>query len=81
VARGDMKGLKGDPIEEFLIRVSWSCSPDHLIRRGEVMADVGVAPPNPPLTMAEMQEVAFATKMQVLRCLQARKGKKPSGKD
>ena len=59
--------------EEFLLRVAWSQTPDHLIRRGEVMADVGLPPPDPPLTDAEMQKVAFAAKMEMIRCLRRRK--------
>lgn len=63
----------GMPHEEFLIRVSWSCTPNHLIRRGEVMADTGLEPPNPPLTAAEMEKVTFEAKTQVLKCLSLRK--------
>lgn len=59
--------------EEFLIRVSWSCAPDHKILRGTVTADVGLPPPKPPLTNAEMQAVTFAAKMAVLKALRLRK--------
>lgn len=59
--------------EEFLIRVSWSCTPDHKIMRGMVTADVGLPPPSPPLTNAEMQDVTFAAKMAVIKALRLRK--------
>ena len=59
--------------EEFLIRVSWSCTPDHRIRRNEVMADIGLPPPDPPLTAAEMERVTFAAKLEVCRALRRRK--------
>jgi hypothetical protein len=59
--------------EEFLIRVSWSSTPDHQIRRGEVMADVGLNAPSSPLTSAEMQRITFAAKMETLRCLHERR--------
>lgn len=62
---------------EFMLRVSWSSLPDHLTRRGEVMADVGCPPPDPPLSDAEMQSVAFAAKMAIVKCLRARKAKAP----
>jgi hypothetical protein len=67
------KSLGGTAIEEWLLRVSWSCTPDHLVRRGEVMADVGMPPPDPPMTEAEMQRVTHAAKMELLRCLRDRK--------
>jgi len=60
-------------MEEFILRVAWSCTPDHRIRRGEVMADIGLPPPNPPLTNEEMQKITFAAKMETLRCLRRRK--------
>lgn len=63
--------------EEFILRVSWSRTPDHLVRRDEVMADVGTQPPDPPLTDMEMQRVTHAAKMELLRILQSRKKKKP----
>jgi hypothetical protein len=67
--------VKAERMEEFLVRVSWSCSPNHAVRCGEVTADVGVAPPTPPLTNEEMEQVMFAAKMQVLKCLRTRKKK------
>jgi hypothetical protein len=60
-------------MEEFILRVAWSSTPNHLIRRGEVMADVGLPPPDPPLTDAEMQQITFAAKMEALKCLRRRK--------
>ena len=67
--------------EEFLIRVSWSRTPDHKIMRGMVTADVGLPPPDLPLTDAEMQDVTFAAKMAVLKALRLRKRRtKPSKK-
>jgi hypothetical protein len=42
------------------------------------MADVGLSPPAQPLTSDEMQHVAFAAKMAVLKCLRTRKRKPPS---
>lgn len=58
------------------MRVAWSCTPDHRVRRNEVMADVGLDPPDPPLTSEEMQKITYAAKMETLRCLRRRK--KPS---
>ena len=62
--------------EEFILRVAWSCTPEHRIRRGEVMADVGLPCPEPPPTDAEMQAVTFAAKMALLKCLRKRKAKR-----
>jgi hypothetical protein len=61
--------------EEFLLRVSWSRTPNHLVRRGEVMADIGMPPPSDPLTPAEMEEITFAAKMATIRILRKRKRK------
>jgi hypothetical protein len=63
--------------DEFIIHVFWSKSPNHTLRQGEVMADVGCEPPDPPLTNAEMQEVTRQAKLAVLKALRARKKKKP----
>jgi hypothetical protein len=67
-----------DAMERFLVRVSWACGPDHFVRRGEVYADVGIEAPTPPLTNAEMERITFAAKMEVLKCLRARKRKHPA---
>ena len=39
------------------------------------MADVGLSPPAPPLSNVEMQEITFAAKVAILRCLRKRKRK------
>ncbi len=66
--------------EEFLLRVSWSCYPHHLIRRGDVAADMGIAVPNPPPTGDELERVMFAAKMAMLKELRKRrKGPKRRG--
>jgi hypothetical protein len=76
-AKGE--AMKSISFNEFLLRVSWSCTPDHLIRRGEVSADVGLPPPEDPVTNEEMQHVMYAAKMELLRQL-ARRKKKPRPK-
>jgi len=62
-------------MEEFILRVAWSSAPNHFVRCNEVMADVGLPKPDPPPTDEEMQEVAFAAKMAMLKCLRKRKRK------
>jgi hypothetical protein len=69
-------GLRGDPFEEFLLRVSVSRGADHRIRLVEVMADVGLSFPDPPVTVEEMQLVTFAAKMALLKILRKRKSTK-----
>ena len=59
-------------MEEFLLRVSWSAAPDHQVRRGEVMADVGLPCPEPPPSREEMQQVTYAAKVALLKCLRKR---------
>lgn len=67
-----------------MIRVSWSAvnDPDdggagHGVRRGEVIADLGLdAVPSPPFTAAEMQRITRAAKFEAFRCLKERKRKK-----
>lgn len=68
---------------ECMIRVGWSgydpnaaWSKDensHLIRRGEVIADLGMPPPDPPFTDDEMQRIAFAAKGAAIKCVIARR--------
>lgn len=62
-------------MEEFLLRVAWSRAPDHQLRCGQVTADVGLPCPNPPSTNEEMQQVTYAAKMAMLKCLRRRKSK------
>lgn len=64
---------------ECMIHVSWSGAFDddddgrgHLMRRGEVIANLGLPPPSPPFTSDEMQKITFAAKMQALKCLRLR---------
>ena len=59
--------------EEFLVSVCYHQSPEQRIRRGDVMADVGFPCPDPPPTDGEMQEVAFAAKMALIKVLRLRK--------
>ena len=59
--------------EEFLVSVCYHRSPEQRIRRGDVMADMGIPCPDPPPTDAEMQEVAFAAKMAMAKVLASRK--------
>lgn len=45
----------------------------HTIRRGEVMADIGLEKyPNPVFTSEDMQRITYAAKMEALRCLRKR---------
>ncbi len=60
-------------MEDFLLRVAWSAKPDHLIRRGEVSADMGLELPDPPPTREEMEHVMLAAKGAMLKCIRARK--------
>ncbi len=62
-------------MEEFLLRVSWGAAPEHMVHRGQVTADVGLPCPEPPPTSEEMQQVAYAAKMAMLKCLRKRKAK------
>ena len=68
-----LDGVRGDGFEEFLLRVCVSRGSNHLIRLAEVMADVGLSFPDPPVTVEEMQPVAFAAKMALLKVLRERK--------
>ena len=71
----------GDHREECLIHVYWTGLWDpndsgrgHLLRRGEVSADLGLdAVPAPPFTDEEMQAITRAAKIQAIKCLRARK--------
>jgi hypothetical protein len=62
--------------EEFLLRVCYTTTPSHCVRHAEVMADMGIEPPDPLPTSDEMQHVAFAAKMAMLKVLRDRKRKK-----
>ena len=68
---------------ECMIHVAWSGAFDkdddgrgHLVRRGSVIASLGMPPPDPPFTSGEMEKITFAAKMQALKCLRLRKRKK-----
>lgn len=86
LARNPFKNL--GPVQgakEFMLHVHWSGLDDgdddgrgHLLRRGTVVADVGLENfPDPPPTDEEMQQVMFAAKMALLKVLRQRKrGKK-----
>lgn len=73
-------------MEEFMLRVSWSTNKHvdgqpHHTRRGEVMLDLGLPfKLGDDFTDAEMQAIAFATKMEALRVLRRRKTSKASNK-
>src|SRR5262249_4217511 len=82
LARNPFKNL--GPVagaKEFMLHVHWSGLDDgaddgrgHLLRRGTVIADVGLEHfPDPPPTDEEMQQVAFAAKMALLKVLGQRK--------
>lgn len=75
---GGMGERKPKYAQEVMLRVSWSVlnhadgQPQHA-RRGEVMLDLGLEQaPDPELTGDEMQQVAFAAKMAVLKALARR---------
>ncbi len=72
---------KPEYAEEFLITVCFHRSPDHLIRRGSVMADMGFSCPDPPPTDDEMQAVTYAAKMAMIKVLRARKRRLPRNSD
>lgn len=68
--------------DECMIKVCWTgYSPSmgmregnsHLIRRGEVTADLGSPPPEPPFTNDEMQSIAYAAKGAAIKALMARR--------
>jgi hypothetical protein len=59
--------------DEFLLSVFYTRSPDHLLRRGQWMADMGFPCPDPPPTDAEMQEALHAAKMALFKALNRRK--------
>lgn len=46
--------------------------PDSRVLFGRVLADMGMAPPEPELTDEEMQPVAYAAKMALLRVMDQR---------
>jgi len=60
---------------ECLLHVYWTTGgEERFTMRGKVSADLGLdAPPDPPFTNEEMQKIMFAAKMQVIKCLRARK--------
>lgn len=57
------------------LRTTKGFGPGHKIRRGEVVMDTGLDE-NPAFTPAEMQEIARAAKMQMAKCMRARKQKR-----
>lgn len=66
--------VRGDaPFNEFILRVAYSSTPNHLIRRNEVMADVGLPLPEPPPTEEEMHRVTAAAKREMLKVLRLRR--------
>lgn len=71
-ARNEAVGM-----EVCLVVVGYVSGRDPFRLIGRVSADTGLpAMPDPPLTMAEMQPVAFAAKMAFAKVLSARKHKR-----
>lgn len=80
------------PFNQFLVGVFYNRSlpkysdrkkypmgdPDRNIMFGHVTADMAMDPPDPPLTIEEMQSVAFAAKMALYKVMMARKKAKKS---
>lgn len=65
-------------MSEFLVVVGYNrqlkpADPDRNILYGRVSADMGMAPPVPELTAAEMQPVAYAAKMALAEVMRRRK--------
>jgi len=81
------QGPSGERVPEYILRVSWSAAFDpmddgrgHLVRRGEVTANLGIEGVlDPPFTNREMQDITFAAKMAVAKCLRLRKQKPKHG--
>jgi hypothetical protein len=71
----DPNKLDGEPYERFLVVVGWTMGqgPDRFILQSKVDADMGIEPPNPPISVAEMQSVCYAAKMALWKVLRARK--------
>jgi len=73
-------GPSGRRDPEYMIHVAWSAAFDpgdegrgHLVRRGEVTANLGIDEAIAPFTNEEMQDITFAAKMAALQCLRKRK--------
>lgn len=80
------------PFNQFLVVVCYNRSlpkyadkkkypmgdPDRNIMFGHVSADMAMDPPDPPLTIEEMQPVAFAAKMALYKVMAKRKKAKKS---
>lgn len=63
--------------EGLMLTLGWSdARHEPLILRSTVQVDMAQPMPSPMLTTAEMQLVAFAAKMALLRVLRQRKAKK-----
>lgn len=58
--------------ERFMIIVGWEDGRDPMRIKGRVSADSGYGIPDPPPTSGEMQEVALAAKMAMLKVLKRR---------
>ncbi len=77
MAAVSLQGQGPDYANECML-VVYTCrasGPDRFVRVADVMADVGVMWPDPPVTVAEMQPVVFAAKMALLKVLRQRKTK------
>ncbi len=64
------------PNEDFLVAVYLQKAhgePDHLVRYAEVQAMVGLPWPDPPLTERDLQPVAYAAKMALIKLLLSRR--------
>jgi hypothetical protein len=70
-----LQGQGPDYAEEcmLVVYVCRASGEQRFVHVAEVMADVGLRWPDPPITVAEMQPVTFAAKMALLRVLRQRK--------
>lgn len=71
----------GEPYERILVVVGWRLGQgkDRFILQSEVSADMGIEPPSPPISVAEMQDVCYAAKQALWKVLRDRTKKQRKG--
>lgn len=68
-----------EAFNEFLVVVGYTAGPPHPMIAGRLSADVGLPCPDPLPTSEEMQAVAYAAKMAMIKVLRKRKKERRNG--